>query len=146
MDAVAAVEAIKNLGNDNKSDEESSSSSNNNSSSSNNSGSGNSSGTGNSNSGCVELVVTLKTDRYGTDTSHWLQEGSEYIFYDNNFASFRTYQESACINPNVCSTYNIRDKFGDGISGEGVEIKYGGEVVYSGGDFGVGGIKYLGKC
>merc|ERR1719343_911614 len=99
-----------------------------------------------STSGCVEVVITLRTDRYGSDTSHWLQEGNDFIFYDNTFSSFRTYEETACIDPTVCSQYNIRDSFGDGISGEGVEIKYDGEVVYQGGDFGVGGIKFFGAC
>ncbi len=125
--------------------------SNNNNSGDSGSGSGNNNA-GNNNAGnnndssCVEIVITLRTDRYASDTYHWLQEGNKYIFYENNFASFQTYQETACIDPLVCSEYNIRDSFGDGISGEGVEIKYGGEVVYQGGDFGIGGVKYLGAC
>ena len=99
-----------------------------------------------SSSDCVEVVITLRTDRYASDTSHWLQEGNTYIFYDNTFSSFGTYVKTACIDPTVCSQYNIRDSFGDGISGEGVEIKYDGEVVYQGGDFGIGGVKFFGPC
>merc|ERR1712174_44359 len=124
----------------------SSSNSNNNSNNSSNSDNSNNSNNSSSTSDCVELVITLRTDRYAADTSHWLQEGNKYIFYDNTFRSFRTYVETACIDPSVCSQYNVRDTFGDGISGEGVEIKYDGEVVYQGGDFGVGGVKFLGAC
>jgi len=147
VNALAAVEEILKIGDSNESGNTGSSNNNNNNSSSGNSGNG----SGNNNSGgndsdCVELVITLRTDRYASDTYHWLKEGNQYIFYDETFASFQTYQETACINPLVCSEYNIRDKFGDGISGEGVEIKYGGEVVYQGGDFGIGGVKYLGAC
>jgi len=64
----------------------------------------------------------------------------------NDLDSFQTYEVKECIDPTVCSAYNIRDAFGDGINGEGVEIKYGGQLVYSGGDFGSGGVKYLGSC
>lgn len=146
VNALAAVEEImKDSGGNNN---QNGGSTNNNGSgstggSSNNSGS---TGAGSDDSGCVELVITLRTDRYASDTYHWLQEGNRYLFYENSFSSFRTYQRTACIDPNVCSQYNIRDSFGDGISGEGVEVKYGGEVVYQGGDFGIGGVKYLGAC
>jgi len=99
-----------------------------------------------SDSDCVELVITLRTDRYASDSSHWLQSGAAYLFYQNDFDSFETYRETNCVDPTVCTTYNVRDSFGDGISGEGVEIKYGGVVVYSGGDFGIGGIKAIGNC
>lgn len=146
VNALAAVDEISKYsgGDDNQN------ASNNKNSNSSDGNTGNivsdSNGAGNNESDCVELVITLRTDRYGSDTSHWLQEGTEYLFYDNTFASFQTYQETACIDPKKCSEYNIRDSFGDGIGGEGVEIKYDGEVVYQGGEFGIGGVKYLGTC
>lgn len=144
VNALAAVEEISKTNTDNSNNNSNGDNTNNNSGNSgNNSGSNNAGGNGSS---CVELVITLRTDRYASDTSHWLQEGNRYLFYQNTFASFQTYQETACINPNVCSQYNIRDSFGDGITGEGVEVKYDGEVVYQGGDFGIGGVKYLGSC
>lgn len=147
VNALAAVEEILNISgtsNDNKNTE--SDSNTNNSSNGNSDNSSGSNNAGGNDSDCVELVITLRTDRYGSDTFHWLQEGNQYRFYENSFDSFQTYQEIACIDPLKCSEYNIRDSFGDGISGEGVEIKYGGEVVYQGGDFGIGGVKYLGAC
>jgi len=144
VNALAAVEEILDLSDSNNN--ESTGSDNSNNSSGNSGNASDSNNTGGNGSDCVELVITLRTDRYGSDTSHWLQEGNQYIFYDNSFASFTTYQETACIDPLVCSEYNIRDSFGDGISGEGLSIKYGGEVVYQGGNFGVGGVKYLGAC
>jgi len=101
---------------------------------------------GTNDSDCVEVVITLRTDKYASFISHWLQEGTDYLFYDNTFNSFETYQETACVDPTKCTTYNVRAAWGDGIEGEGVEIKYGGEVVYQGGDFGIGGVKYLGAC
>lgn len=145
VNALAAVEAISNNdsnNNDSSNDSVPGNVDENNSSS--NSGAGSS--TGNDASGCVDLVITLRTDRYAYDTYHWLQEGSQTLFYHTNLDSFQTYQFTSCIDPLQCTIYNIRDKFGDGISGEGLEIIYGGEVVYSGGNFGVGGIKYLGSC
>ena len=153
VNALAAVEEILKIDNGDESSTGNGADSGENNDNSTSSGdddnNGSSSGSSSSNkndSDCVELVITLKTDRYASDTYHWLKEGYRYIFYDETFASFRTYQETACINPQVCSEYHIRDKFGDGISGEGIEIKYDGEVVYQGGDFGVGGVKYLGAC
>merc|ERR1712194_572580 len=148
VNALAAVEMIMESSGGNVSGGSSSSNnsnSNNNNNSSNNSNNNDSSNSS-STSDCIEVVITLKTDRYAADTSHWLQEGNTYIFYDNTFSSFNTYTETACIDPSVCSQYNVRDAFGDGISGEGVEIKYDSEVVYQGGDFGNGGVKFFGAC
>jgi len=151
VNALAAVEMIMESSGGNVSGGSSSSNnSNNNNNNNNNNSSNNSNNNDSSNSSstsdCVEVVITLKTDRYAADTSHWLQEGNTYIFYDNTFSSFDSYIETACIDPSVCSQYNVRDAFGDGIMGEGLEIKYGGEVVYQGGDFGIGGVKFLGAC
>mmetsp|Transcript_7348 Transcript_7348/g.21365 ORF Transcript_7348/g.21365 Transcript_7348/m.21365 type:complete len:572 (-) Transcript_7348:2075-3790(-) len=95
---------------------------------------------------CVDIEITLHTDRYPEDTTHWLQVGSEWIFADFEFNSFTTYKQKACIDANLCAEYYILDTFGDGIFGEGVEIKYDGEVVYTGGSFGFGGVRYLGNC
>jgi len=155
---VNALAAVKEISKINNSIDIGSGSGNNNGN--NNGSSGNTGGTGNNNNGgsasnnnagssdsdCVQLVITLKTDKFGSDTSHWLKEGSQFLFYFNSFDSYSTYQETACIDPKLCSEYNIRDAFGDGISGEGLEVKYGGEVVYEGGDWGIGGVKYLGAC
>ena len=151
VNALAAVEEILkyNGGDGNQNSPSNSNSSSSGGSNSDNSGRNNSSSnnTGsNSGSDCVELVITLKTDLRGSDTYHWLQSGSEYLFYEQSFASLQTYQQTACLDPRKCSAYNIRDRFGDGIRGEGVEIKYDGEVVYQGGDFGIVGVKYLGAC
>lgn len=145
VNALAAVEAIMNVsggaGND-----DSSTGTGTGSDTGSSTGTGTGTGTGNSNSGCVEVVITLQTDKHPEDTSHLLVTGDEGIFYDNDFDSYETYQEKACIDPARCTKYYIRDAFGDGLSGEGVEIKYGGQVLYSGGDFGYGGIKELGTC
>mmetsp|Transcript_17183 Transcript_17183/g.39696 ORF Transcript_17183/g.39696 Transcript_17183/m.39696 type:complete len:592 (+) Transcript_17183:253-2028(+) len=142
VNALAAVEMIMESSNGNVN-----SGQNDNNTGSNSGGSSEPSDSNDSStSDCVEVVVTLRTDRYASDISHWLQEGNSFIFYDNTFSSFGTYTETACIDPNVCSQYNVRDAFGDGISGEGVEIKYDGEVVYQGGGFGNGGVKFFGTC
>jgi len=147
VNALAAVEEIMGIsGGDGSGADNEDNTGNTDDGSDSNSNSSSNSNNENTTSGCVELVITLRTDRFGSDTSHWLQEGNDFIFYENSFSSFQTYQETACIDPTVCSQYNIRDSFGDGISGEGVEIKYGGEVVYQGGDFGIGGVKFLGAC
>merc|ERR1711865_839475 len=95
---------------------------------------------------CIDVVITVRTDRYGSDTSHWLQSGTAYLFYDTELDSFASYREQVCVDSQVCTTYNIRDTFGDGISGEGVEIKVNGVVEYSGGNFGAAGIKTIGTC
>ena len=146
VNALAAVEAISSYNNNDIAEDVNENIGNDVNNSEENSNASSAGGTGSDNSGCVELVITLRTDRYASDTSHWLQTGTEYKFFENTFDSFETYRETDCIDPLQCTTYNVRDAFGDGISGEGVEIKYGGEVVYSGGEFGIGGIKYLGSC
>lgn len=74
---------------------------------------------------CIELMVTLQTDGFGSDTAHWLQAASgDILFFRRNLGSFETFQESACLYPSSCYVYNIRDAFCDGIRGEGVEIRY----------------------
>ena len=103
------------------------------------------------NMACTEVVVTLHTDRYACETSHWLSStttsGDEkFLFYEDTFESFETYQETACVDRSACTKYNIRDSFGDGISGAGVEVKFDGEIIYSGGRFDAGGEVLLGKC
>jgi len=140
VNALAAVEEISNYSSDD--DAVGKNNGNNDSNASGSSGSNND----NNNSGCVEVVINLRTDRYGSETSHWMQTGTTYLFYQDGFDSFESYRETACVDPTLCTVYNIRDEFGDGIKGEGLEIRYGGEMVYTGGDFGVGGIKYLGNC
>lgn len=73
---------------------------------------------------CIELMVTLQTDGFGSDTAHWLQAASgDILFFRRNLGSFETFQESACLDPSSCFAYNIRDAFCDGIRGEGVEIR-----------------------
>jgi len=143
VNALAAVEAISSYSNNNGTPNEGN---NNIEDDIDDSSESDDSGSTDIDSSCVELVITLRTDRYASDTSHWLQSGNEYLFYQNDFDSFETYRQTACVDPLVCTTYNIRDSFGDGINGEGTEIKYGGIVEYSGGDFGVGGIKEIGSC
>lgn len=143
VNALAAVEAISSYSNNNGTPNEGS---NDIEDDIDDSSENNDSGSNGIDSNCVELVITLRTDRYASDISHWLQSGTEYLFYQNDFDSFETYRQTACVDPLVCTTYNIRDSFGDGISGEGTEIKYGGIVEYSGGNFGVGGIKEIGNC
>lgn len=79
---------------------------------------------GDDNPDCVQLLVTLQTDRYGSDTAHWLKSADgEFLFFRNGLGSFETYQESACLVPFGCYVYQIRDVFCDGIIGEGVEIR-----------------------
>ena len=118
VNALAAVEAISSYRNDVTEDVNDNIGNDTDNNDNNSSGGG---GTGNDqDSDCVELVITLRTDRYASDTTHWLQTGTEYIFYENNFDSFETYRETVCIDPTGCTTYNIRDSFGDGISGEGL--------------------------
>jgi hypothetical protein len=98
------------------------------------------------NQDCVDVSITIQTDRYGSDIAHWLQSqnNGEFLFFENSLDSFQTYQEKVCIFPFECYTYNIRDSYCDGILGEGLEIRFGNDVVYSGGSFGCGGFKELG--
>ncbi|KAG7366113.1 cold-active serine alkaline protease [Nitzschia inconspicua] len=103
------------------------------------------SGGGGTSGDCIELTVTLRTDGFGSDTVHWLQSSTgDILFFRRNLGSFETFQESACLDPSGCFAYHIRDAFCDGIRGEGVEIRYGNELVFSGGNFGCGGFILLG--
>jgi len=97
-------------------------------------------------SDCEELQVIIQTDRYGSDTSHWLESDSgDVVFYQENLESFQTYKKTACIVPFGCYRYQIRDNFCDGINGEGLKIMYKNEIVFSGGRFGCGGFKDIGN-
>ncbi|KAL3924230.1 MAG: hypothetical protein SGILL_001176 [Bacillariaceae sp.] len=103
-------------------------------------------GGGNNDEDCVDLMVTLQTDRFGGDTSHWLQsDDGDVLFFRNGLPSFETFEETACIVPFGCYTYQIRDAFCDGIQGEGLEIRFGDELVYQGGSFGCGGFRQFGN-
>jgi serine protease len=85
----------------------------------------NETGPGGDNGNCIELMVTLQTDGFGSDTSHWLQSADgEILFYRTGLGSFETFQESTCIDSTSCYAYTIRDAFCDGIQGEGVELRY----------------------
>jgi hypothetical protein len=53
---------------------------------------------GGNDSDCVQLEITVQTDRYGSDISHWLQsDGGEFLFYQDNLDSFRIYKAQGCI-------------------------------------------------
>lgn len=102
---------------------------------------------GDSDTTCVPLIVTVQTDLFGYENSHWLECASSpgnFVFFLDDFESFSTYQESLCVDPSDCCLYTILDEFGDGIAGEGVEIAYDDEVVYAGGSFGYGGYLLIG--
>lgn len=95
---------------------------------------------------CVDIGVTIQTDRWGYETSHSLQSYDGTVYWNRNrLASRQTLSESACVSPLGCYRFQINDAFGDGIRGEGIQLSYGNNVVYSGGDFGYGGYRDLGS-
>lgn len=94
---------------------------------------------------CVDIEARVVTDRYGYETSHFLRSSDgTYFWRYNRLGRNREYIDSACVDPSGCYRYQINDSYGDGISGEGVTLKYDGEVLYTGGDFGYGGFLDLG--
>lgn len=91
----------------------------------------------------TELLVTvnLLTDRYGNETS-WsvVRNVDEFtVMSEAGFASRQTSARSYCL-PNNCYTFEIRDSYGDGISGGEYgnghfDVMVNGKEIVAGGNF-----------
>lgn len=97
---------------------------------------------------CVETELSIETDQRGSDTAYRLlndQDGS-IIWIGYNLANNRRYDETACLDPTGCYRFDVVDRSGDGIQGEGINLTYDGTLEFSGGNFGQGGYVFLGNC
>jgi hypothetical protein len=89
--------------------------------------------------------MVLRTDGFGSETSYSLTatDGSS-IWSASSLENNREYTESVCVDPSGCYQFTIGDTYGDGITGDGLTLTYGGEIDYQGGNFGPGGYRDLG--
>ena len=104
---------------------------------------------------CADLVLTIKTDEYGYDTSYTLQQRTVdgtapfiWSIQPGSLLSSATYEESVCLPLDKCYELGIYDSFGDGFVGEdrGVRVEYNGEVKFSGGNIRSGGVMLIGDA
>ena len=104
--------------------------------------SGTSSGTS-SGSNCANVVLSLTTDNYASETSYTLTDTStgELLWSTNgaNLLNNQSYVQESCVDPNSCYRFEIADSFGDGITGKGISLVFDGTTLYQGGNFGSGG-------
>jgi hypothetical protein len=90
--------------------------------------------------------MTLRTDGFGYETSYALRiPNSSLLWSEFSLESNREYTESTCVDPSSCYRFQIGDSYGNGINGDGLTLSYAGEIVYQGGDFGLGGYRDIGE-
>lgn len=97
---------------------------------------------------CVETELSIETDQRGSDTAYRLldiQDGS-IIWIGYNLDNNHRYDERACLDPTGCYRFDVVDRSGDGIQGDGINLTYDGGLEFSGGNFGQGGYVFLGEC
>jgi len=85
---------------------------------------------------CVNVSLTLATDSFPSETSVSLTDAStgEIFWADTAIdEAYTTYEWSKCIDPEGCHILVIGDSYGDGLSGDGFNLTYAGELVASGG-------------
>ncbi|MBK7869889.1 MAG: T9SS type A sorting domain-containing protein [Saprospiraceae bacterium] len=72
--------------------------------------------------GLSELIVEIKTDSYGYETS-WKLESSTGTLYasvmPNSYANQTLYRDTICLPLDTCVTFTIFDEFGDGMGALG---------------------------
>lgn len=91
-------------------------------------------------SGCKSLEITITTDKYGSETSWEVTNTSGTVVYSGNgYGANQTYTIDECI-ADGCYTFKIMDSYKDGMCcqyGNGsYQVKLGGRVIASGGEFG----------
>lgn len=94
------------------------------------------------------LELDLKTDYYGGETTWYIRDCSgTVILTGSGYANQRDYSEAYAL---IGGTFIIRDSFGDGICcdyGNGsYTLKYGGQVIKTGGVFGSSESTIFGNC
>jgi hypothetical protein len=95
----------------------------------------------NAKSGSMYLEVSLFTDGFPWETSHFLYDVDydTYLFYYDIFDSYSYYPESWQLDPDGCYQYYILDSFGDGMeSGYGAIVMVNGWEVFNSGAYGSG--------
>lgn len=90
----------------------------------------------------VSLVVTIRTDSYGYETSWQIVGSSGTVYHQVNqgtYANNQTFQKQVCVPENECVSFNIYDSYGDGIFSPGFFlVTLNGDTVAMGHDFGHG--------
>mmetsp|Transcript_18782 Transcript_18782/g.40687 ORF Transcript_18782/g.40687 Transcript_18782/m.40687 type:complete len:291 (+) Transcript_18782:1234-2106(+) len=102
---------------------------------------------------CIQAVINVTTDNYPGETSWTLRNncGSAYVVENSTVYSIvnKTHSNDYCLPP-AEYIFSITDAFGDGICcSEGLgsfSVKYEGDIVASGGDFGSSYSKTFGYC
>ena len=85
---------------------------------------------------CVDVTLSLIADSFPSETSVNLTDmATGEVFWADTVIdeAGATYEWSQCIDPEGCHLLIIGDSYGDGLSGDGFDLTYDGEVVASGG-------------
>ena len=83
----------------------------------------------------TEVILQLKTDNYGDETSWKLKDSNNAVVASGNgYGDNKSYTETLCVSSNACK-FIMRDSYGDGIccqEGHGsYSITRNGVVVHS---------------
>jgi hypothetical protein len=104
-------------------------------------------GSHNTKSGFI-LEVSLFTDGYPEETSHFLYDVDygTYLFWYDGFDAYSFYSELWELDPNGCYQYYILDTYGDGMeSGYGAVVMVDGWEYYNSGAYGYGEYVPMGR-
>ncbi len=86
-----------------------------------------------------ELVIEIKTDHYGYETSWMLKDITGFTYAFAHYASYdnRTlYRDTVCLPAGACLNFTIYDSFGDGIEAPGYyRLILDGTIIKEGGSF-----------
>ena len=99
-----------------------------------------------------EVYFDITTDSKGYESYYRLMRVSDneiiWMQGPNTLESNSHYSEHSCLgDPEDCYQFDIRDNGNDGISeGDGIEIIYNGHTLYTGSNFGRGGMLRFGDC
>lgn len=97
------------------------------------------SGGGNDDCKTGNFIVTIQTDKYGSETS-WkiVDEANKTVFQSGKYGSNKEYTEKKCL-PKGCYTFIISDQYGDGMCCEygngSYSVTLDGKEIAKGGDF-----------
>ena len=101
---------------------------------------------------CVPVTMELMTDDYGEEIEIILFNDldQELIWYQWGFDDNEMYTFSACIDPSGCSTFEVFDSYGDGLTYSDpygyVKLTYDGTVIFNTGDYDYGEVFRLGDA
>ncbi|HMQ46939.1 MAG TPA: lysyl oxidase family protein [Saprospiraceae bacterium] len=91
-------------------------------------------------SGYISVVVEIRTDSWGYESAWSLTGADGTVFHEvdfNTYASHTLYQTQVCVPDEACTSFLLRDSYGDGIIGAGFyRLIVDGDTILNNVEFG----------